>query len=259
VPLEVVSRAARYSNTSLATAVTPGAAIDIGDAIAVVWTAAVPITGGFDGSTPVTHTTDAENEEPADENVNVYVPVSATVRRFQWTSARWPSGVDWNWVSSRVHPDGALIVADDDAVSADTRAIMMSPIAAPVGTAGEAVDEFELSVEDERMLAATSGSSTCYAASGAIDTPQVVNVSVSPDTIDFGVVKAADHRNVPAVDADHTAMWVIVSVAVPVKAGEFDKAIAPELAAANVAAWRVDDEATDVVPDAPGSAVCSSM
>jgi integral membrane sensor domain MASE1 len=84
-----------------------------------------------------------------------------------------------------------------------------------------------------------------------------VNVKVSVLTTAFGVVRAADQWKFPAVDADHTLIWVIVSVAVIVNAGELDRAIAPAAAAEKVADWRVVTAEIAVVPAAPGSAVCS--
>jgi hypothetical protein len=75
-----------------------------------------------------------------------------------------------------------------------------------------------------------------YAAKGESDTPRVVKVRVSVATTDFDVVNAADHRKFPEVEASHTEICVMVSVAVIVNAGEFDNAIAPADAALNVAA-----------------------
>ena len=54
-------------------------------------------------------------------------------------------------------------------------------------------------------------------------------------TTDFDVVNAADHKKLPAVEASHTEIWVIVSVVVIENDGELDNAKAPEEAAENVA------------------------
>jgi hypothetical protein len=75
-----------------------------------------------------------------------------------------------------------------------------------------------------------------YAAKGESETPRVVKVRVSVFTTDFDVVNAADHKKLPTVDASHTEMCVIVSVAVIENDGELDNAKAPEDAAENVAA-----------------------
>ena len=108
---------------------------------------------------------------------------------------------------------------------------------------------------------ATNETATGYAAIGArlIPTPPELNVNVSVFTTDFGVVNAADQWKLPARDADHTEMWVIVSVAVIVNAGEFDDVIAPAAAAENVTDCRVVTAEMAVVPADPGSAVCSWM
>jgi len=41
-----------------------------------------------------------------------------------------------------------------------------------------------------------------------------VRDNVSPLTTDFDAVNATDHMKLPAVDASHKLMWLIVSVAV---------------------------------------------
>jgi hypothetical protein len=90
-------------------------------------------------------------------------------------------------------------------------------------------------------------------------TPPAVNVKVSVLTTAFGVVSAADQWKLPAVDADHTEMWVIVSVAVIVNAGAVEDTIAPAEAAEKVTLCRVVTADTAVVPADPGSAVWSWM
>jgi hypothetical protein len=86
-----------------------------------------------------------------------------------------------------------------------------------------------------------------------------VNVRVSVFTTDLDVVRAADQRKFPAVEASHTEMCVIVSVVVIVNDGELDNAIAPADAAEKVADARVVTADEFDVPAAPGSAVCSLM
>jgi hypothetical protein len=85
-------------------------------------------------------------------------------------------------------------------------------------------------------------------------------VSVSPFTIDLDADSAAEPRNVPAVDADHSEMCEIVSEpdahdahdgAVP------DCACEPADALARVDWTRVVFADAAVAPDAPGSPVCS--
>ena len=76
-------------------------------------------------------------------------------------------------------------------------------------------------------------------------------------TTDFDVVNAAVQRRLPALEASHTEICVIVSVVVMLNDGEFERAIAPEEAAENVADWRVVTADGFAVPAAPGSAVWS--
>jgi hypothetical protein len=82
---------------------------------------------------------------------------------------------------------------------------------------------------------------------------------VSVFTTDLDVVRAADQRKFPAVEASHTEMCVIVSVVVIENEGELDNAIAPADAAEKVADDRVVTADGFDVPAAPGSAVCSLM
>jgi hypothetical protein len=90
-------------------------------------------------------------------------------------------------------------------------------------------------------------------------TVNVENVNVSVFTTDLDVVNAPENRKFPADDASHTEMCEIVSVAVIVNTGEFDKAIEPADAAENVAdCLVVTAEALDAA-DAPGSPICSLM
>jgi len=96
-----------------------------------------------------------------------------------------------------------------------------------------------------------------YAANGESETPRVVNVRVSVFTTDFDAVNAAVQRRLPAVEASHTEMCVIVSVVVIENDGEFERAIAPVDAAENVADWRVVTADAFAVAAAPGSAVWS--
>jgi hypothetical protein len=86
-------------------------------------------------------------------------------------------------------------------------------------------------------------------------------VKVSADAHARLVVNATENRNVPALLAVHTEMFVIVSLVPPFVHGPTlaDSASAdPAEDAANVAWIRVDDPALiAVVPAAPGLAVCS--
>ena len=81
--------------------------------------------------------------------------------------------------------------------------------------------------------------------------------NVSPLITDLLVVKATDHRKLPAVDASQIAMWLIVSVAVIDQVEAIDViAMDPADAALKVGETRVVTADAAVVPDAPGSAVC---
>jgi len=86
-----------------------------------------------------------------------------------------------------------------------------------------------------------------------------VKVNTSVLTTDLEVVSAAVQRRLPAVEASHTEMCVMVSVVVMVNAGELERAIAPLEAAENVADWRVVTADAFAVPAAPGSPVWSLM
>jgi hypothetical protein len=80
-----------------------------------------------------------------------------------------------------------------------------------------------------------------------------------------GVVSAPEYRNVPDVDASHTAMWEIVTDPPSHAVHDGNVVVAafdPADAADHVICFR--DAPTvpvhvDVVPAAPGSAVCSSI
>jgi hypothetical protein len=91
-------------------------------------------------------------------------------------------------------------------------------------------------------------------------TLRVFSCRVSPDAHALEVVSVAENRNVPAVDADHTAMSVIVSEVPPfVHCGVLPMDVEPAEAAPKVTESRVVDPTdTLVVPAVPGSAVWSS-
>lgn len=92
-----------------------------------------------------------------------------------------------------------------------------------------------------------------------MDTLSDVNCRVSPEAHAFDDDRAAENRNVPDVDADHTEMSVMVSEVPPfVQVGWVDKLIDPDDAVPNVAEARVVEPAEiDVVPAEPGAAVCN--
>ena len=92
------------------------------------------------------------------------------------------------------------------------------------------------------------------------ETVSDVSVNVFVDTHACEAVKAAEYWKFPAVVESHTEMWLIVSDVPPFvhAAGEDVRLIDPADAALNVNALRVvSPAAAAVVPDAPGSAVCS--
>ena len=94
-----------------------------------------------------------------------------------------------------------------------------------------------------------------------MDTVSEVSVSVSPVWTVFDAVSAIEYRNVPAVDASHTLMYVSVSGDVPahdVHDGNVAiAAIEPDAAAPNVSAGRVVTDEGALVAADPGSAVWS--
>ena len=94
-----------------------------------------------------------------------------------------------------------------------------------------------------------------------MDTLSDVNCRVSPEAHAFDDDRAAENRNVPDVDADHTVMSVMVSEVPPlVQVGCVDRLIEPEDAVPNVAEDRVVEPAdVEVVPADPGAAVCNWM
>ena len=89
------------------------------------------------------------------------------------------------------------------------------------------------------------------------------NVNVSAEAHTFDAVSATEKRNVPALEAVHTEMSVIVSDVPPFVHGptlEDSASAEPPDDAASVAWIRVVDPALiAVVPAAPGFAVCNCM
>jgi hypothetical protein len=69
-------------------------------------------------------------------------------------------------------------------------------------------------------------------------TDSVFSVNVFPDAHACDAVSATDHRNVPAVEASNTAMWLIVSDVPPFVHGPIDAEMAfdPDEAAFQFAA-----------------------
>src|SRR4051812_9773273 len=91
--------------------------------------------------------------------------------------------------------------------------------------------------------------------------PPDVSVSVSPVPIVFDAVRAMEHRKLPAEVESHREMWEMTSPFWPTghaaHAGALLLAMAPAAAAAKVMVARVVLPEAAVVPDAPGSPVCS--
>src|SRR6185437_3968904 len=92
-----------------------------------------------------------------------------------------------------------------------------------------------------------------------MENPRVVRFRVSPLLTDLEVFRAAENRKLPAEEASHTAIWLIVSVAVMDQVGVLDRDKAePPALALNVALDRVVTADGLDVPAAPGSPMCSS-
>jgi hypothetical protein len=82
--------------------------------------------------------------------------------------------------------------------------------------------------------------------------------NVSPLITDLLAVNATLHRKLPAVEASHKLMWLIVSVAVIDHVEAIDViAIDPADDALNVGETRVVTAEALAVPTDPGSAVCN--
>jgi hypothetical protein len=100
-----------------------------------------------------------------------------------------------------------------------------------------------------------------YADCGVSATPSVDRLKVSADAHAFDAVRATENRNVPALDAVHTEMWVSVSDVPPfvhADGGVPSDSDDPDDEDENTKLLRVV-EPTDTleVPAAPGSPVCS--
>lgn len=236
------------------------AVVVIGGAVIVLCVAAVAATCKVPWIGVVLSTPAAEYRPIAHWRLalSVQLSVAPAVRPFCPTmpyKKRFGNGADVVFRSSCVSPAGAAVWTSVLFWENCTRTT--SPFWQAAGTTTDGAVLVPLLFAPALKVTAIA-----YAAIGAMLSPRALRVKVLPEAHACEDARAAENRNVPAEDADHTETWVSVSLVPPLvhADGAADAARACAAGAAKVRDWRaVEPTDTEVVPAAPGSAVCSWM